>query len=134
MTYAEKLKDPRWQKKRLEILNRDKFECQGCGSTEKELHVHHCFYLKNTEPWDHPNKSLLTLCIDCHKETEFPSDYLEPLNILFKEKGFTTTNLEDVYRAIQLLDITDKYYFVRFLYTLVTTKGLSKKLYNKYPF
>ena len=31
MGYSEKLKDPRWQKKRLEILERDNFRCQYCG-------------------------------------------------------------------------------------------------------
>lgn len=30
MTYSQKLRDPRWQKKRLEILERDSFTCQHC--------------------------------------------------------------------------------------------------------
>ncbi len=30
MTYAEQLKDPRWQKRRLEILQRDEWRCL-CG-------------------------------------------------------------------------------------------------------
>lgn len=34
MSYAEQLKDPRWQKKRLEILNRDEWKCTWCLSTE----------------------------------------------------------------------------------------------------
>ena len=66
-TYSEKLKDPRWQKKRLKILERDKFQCKNCESTEKTLHVHHKIYLKNIEPWDYDNFLLLTLCEDCHK-------------------------------------------------------------------
>ena len=68
MTYSEKLKDPRWQKKRLEILQRDNFTCQLCGDTETTLHIHHKKYFKNKEPWDINNKYLVTLCKHCHFE------------------------------------------------------------------
>lgn len=43
-SYAFKLKDPRWQRKRLEILQRDNFTCQECYATDKELNVHHLIY------------------------------------------------------------------------------------------
>lgn len=36
-TYAEKLKDPRWQKLRLEVMNRNEFHCEICGSGESTL-------------------------------------------------------------------------------------------------
>lgn len=65
-TYSEKLKDPRWQKTRLLILNRDGFSCRDCGSSEEELHVHHCFYTKGN-PWDADPKFLLSLCRSCHE-------------------------------------------------------------------
>jgi len=29
--YSKKLKDPRWQKKRLKIFKSDKFKCKICG-------------------------------------------------------------------------------------------------------
>lgn len=64
-SYSEKLKDPRWQKKRLEILNRDNFTCLLCSDTETELHINHLQY--SGEPWDAPNDCLETLCKDCHK-------------------------------------------------------------------
>ena len=67
-TYAEKLKDPRWQKKRLEILKRDKFKCQCCLSKNKMLHIHHKNYLSNSEPWEIPGKYLITLCFECHRK------------------------------------------------------------------
>ena len=67
MTYAEKLKDPRWQKKRLQILERDKWTCRACGEKEKTLHVHHIFYLQGADPWDIPDGLLITFCCDCHK-------------------------------------------------------------------
>jgi hypothetical protein len=66
--YSEKFKDPRWQKKRLEILERDEFTCQLCGDKESTLHVHHWYYEKGKDPWEYPDMALITLCEDCHKE------------------------------------------------------------------
>jgi hypothetical protein len=66
MTYQEKLKDPRWQRKRLEILNRDDFTCKGCGSKDRTLHVHHFRYVKGCDPWDYGAADLVTLCDRCH--------------------------------------------------------------------
>lgn len=66
--YQKKFLDPRWQKKRLDILNRDNFSCQRCGNAEKTLHVHHRHYLSGKEPWDYPAKLLVTLCEECHEQ------------------------------------------------------------------
>lgn len=63
--YSEKLKDPRWQKKRLEILQRDNWTCQYCGATEKTLHVHHLQY-SGINPWETNEINLITACEDCH--------------------------------------------------------------------
>ena len=68
MKYAEKLKDPRWQKKRLKILERDEFTCTQCGDKKRTLHVHHLFYLKDQNPWEYDDKSLLTICDRCHDD------------------------------------------------------------------
>lgn len=66
MKYSEKLKDPRWQKKRLEIFERDRWSCQGCGDRNSTLHIHHTHYSLNTDPWDYSNDVLITLCDMCH--------------------------------------------------------------------
>lgn len=66
MKYADKLKDPRWQKKRLEIFERDEWTCQVCKSKDETLCVHHWYYEKGKSPWDYPNSSLTTMCMDCH--------------------------------------------------------------------
>jgi len=71
MRYAEKLKNPKWQKKRLEILQRDDFKCQFCKSTENTLHIHHEVYKRGSEPCDYPNSVLKTLCHKCHSVVEF---------------------------------------------------------------
>lgn len=65
-TYAEKLKDPRWQKKRLEILNRDDWRCQQCFDGDNTLHVHHRRYITGRDPWDYPDHMLVTMCETCH--------------------------------------------------------------------
>mgnify|MGYP000949982809 CR=1 len=71
--YSEKLKDPRWQKRRLEIMNRDDFTCRKCGDKTKTLNVHHLSYIKGRDPWDYRDDILVTLCEDCHKaELEYP--------------------------------------------------------------
>lgn len=75
MTYAEKLKDPRWQKKRLEVLQRDGFSCQVCGRKDRTLHVHHRFYISGRMPWEYMDGNFQTLCCDCHKETGEPEDH-----------------------------------------------------------
>lgn len=81
--YWQKLRDPRWQRKRLEIMDRDKFECQLCGDNESTLNVHHKFYLRGLDPWDYPNVALVTLCEGCHGDiTEMQERFFMALNEL----------------------------------------------------
>lgn len=99
MTYAEKLKDPRWQKKRLEILQRDRWICKSCYDSTTTLHVHHTKYSK--EPWDADNKHLITLCERCHKSEEEnrkqrESDFLNA----FYGAGFLSWDLEQLTAAL----------------------------------
>lgn len=63
-TYAEKLKDPRWQKKRLKILERDNWKCVVTGDSTETLHVHHRRYFG--QPWDAPDEELETVCERVH--------------------------------------------------------------------
>jgi hypothetical protein len=65
-TYTEKLKDPRWQKKRLEIMQADGFRCRKCRDDKSTLNVHHLIYEKGKSPWDYPRAMLVTLCETCH--------------------------------------------------------------------
>lgn len=67
MTYSELLKDPRWDKKRKKILARDDYTCQECGAKNREMHVHHFWYLKDRMPWEYKDHYLITLCWKCHE-------------------------------------------------------------------
>lgn len=69
MTYSERLKDPRWQRKRLEVMQRDGFKCRDCGSETETLHVHHCHYERGA-PWETNSVFMLTLCDKCHKSRQ----------------------------------------------------------------
>ena len=68
--YSELLKHPFWQRKRLEIMDRDKWACVKCSDIETTLHVHHLQYNNGCAPWEYDNKYLVTLCKDCHAEVE----------------------------------------------------------------
>jgi len=67
--YSELLKDPRWQRKRLEILSAADFTCEDCGDKEKTLHVHHKIYKRGAKPWEYQDYDLQCLCADCHERT-----------------------------------------------------------------
>ncbi len=62
----EDYKNPKWQKKRLEVLSKYKFKCEDCGSTTKTLHVHHILYRKGRKVWEYDEDEFLALCADCH--------------------------------------------------------------------
>lgn len=72
--YMVKLRDPRWQKCRLEVFERDVWQCTWCKAGEldrRNLQVHHGFYSREFEnPWEYPRDSLFTLCEKCHKQAE----------------------------------------------------------------
>ena len=66
--YWKKLLDPRWQKKRLEVFERDGFKCRYCDSESKTLQVHHLYYVSGREPWEYHLGAFKTACSSCHKE------------------------------------------------------------------
>lgn len=80
--YWEKLKDPRWQRRRLEVMQNDNFTCRDCGNQSTTLNVHHVYYIKGRDPWDYPDQCLKTLCEPCHKrrhELQSEMDYVMSL-------------------------------------------------------
>lgn len=69
--YNGLLKHPKWQRKRLEIMQRDNFTCIKCKDTETTLHIHHKSYEYNKKPWEYEDDNLITLCEDCHGLIEY---------------------------------------------------------------
>ena len=105
MNYAEKLKHPKWQRKRLEVLERDNWTCQECRNTEITLHVHHKSY-RGYDPWAVKIEELVTLCDDCHKsvhkvkqsvrvEAEHTEEYIRAFDVFFCEAYIVATQQID---------------------------------------
>ena len=69
-SYADKLKDDRWQVTREIIIRRDHGKCVRCGSTES-LQVHHGYYMAGFDPWEYPHETLWTLCKQCHRHVTY---------------------------------------------------------------
>lgn len=67
-SYYELLRDPRWQRKRLEIMERADFTCEECGDKSATLEVHHGYYKFGNAPWEYPSSSLACLCGPCHEK------------------------------------------------------------------
>ena len=68
--FADQYKHPLWQKKRLEIFERDEFTCVNCGPSDRQLHVHHGYYEINKMLWEYDNDTMITVCEKCHKEID----------------------------------------------------------------
>ena len=87
--YGKLLKDARWQKKRLEVMQRDNFTCQDCGKGLNDgivLNVHHIRYRKGLLPWEYKDYELVTLCEDCHGNTHKKKEIPKKENkIIYKE-------------------------------------------------
>jgi hypothetical protein len=103
-SYVEKLKDPRWQKKRLEVLQRDEWSCTMCGDKESTLHVHHNRYVKGRDPWEYPASELRTLCVSCHEEeTDLRKEAEGKLIEVLQLCGFSSCDVDELANVISVL-------------------------------
>jgi hypothetical protein len=66
-SYSDLLRDPRWQKRRLEIMGRAGFACEECGDDKSTLNVHHRIYRKGAMPWEYSDSELACICENCHQ-------------------------------------------------------------------
>lgn len=102
--YSRLLLDPRWQKKRLEILQRDDFICQYCCNGEDTLHIHHRYYEYGKSPWEYNNNSLMTLCANCHGNHSGRIKNSERrLLKAFAMQGFLADQLDEISIALEKL-------------------------------
>lgn len=85
VSYGDKMKDPRWQRKRCSILLRDDFKCVVTGRADLTLNVHHRIYVG--EPWDCPDEMLETICEPVHEVIT------EALRLLPKEVAFSARDV-----------------------------------------
>ena len=90
-SYSSMLRDARWQRKRLEIMERDDFKCRACGRDENAgitFNVHHAYYEKGKKPWEYDSDMLVTLCSECHASRHALINALLKCAIAFSVKQF----------------------------------------------
>lgn len=117
-TYAELLRSPLWQKKRLKIFERDNFTCQYCGSKERELQVHHRIYHKGVKPWEYDDSELITLCDRCHEvETD--------------EKNYHYDTFKDICKLAREIGLSEQFIGAAFSHIFSMLEAISNnKIYN----
>lgn len=120
MTYADKLKSPKWQRKRLQVLERDNWTCKSCGDTETTLHVHHHIYNKGAEPWEYDDRLLTTYCEECHSMVETIKNSMDDIRTIVSKKiklsdervlVVSLVNYELVYFSIQVQSMYSDLFF-----------------------
>ena len=82
-----KYADPMWWAWRqkeimIEILRRDEFTCQLCGSY-RHLQIHHI--QPRSKGGDNSEANLLTLCRDCHADVHAGKEKLQPSSVLLRD-------------------------------------------------
>jgi len=108
--FASQYKDPRWQKKRLEILGRDGFCCKSCGESGRTLHVHHKIYTYGKMVWDYDDNNLITLCDDCHESIHEEYQSINNAILDFRERVVSLGRLDllrMIIYAVARIDLDD---------------------------
>lgn len=74
LSYAEKLRDVRWKRRRDDLLRARNYTCCECGTPliagTMDLQVHHVVYIANLAPWDYPDELLVIVCNQHHQERQ----------------------------------------------------------------
>lgn len=67
-SYQEKLRDSKWQERRLRLLDKAQWKCDLCDCERPSagLQVHHPVYLTGLDPWEYPDELVTVLCEPCH--------------------------------------------------------------------
>lgn len=66
-SYGALLRNPKWQKARLETMQRANFACEKCGDKDSTLNVHHKNYKPGRNPWEYELSNFICLCESCHE-------------------------------------------------------------------
>ena len=120
MTYAQQLRHPLWQRRRLQVFQLANFTCVRCGSTSRELHAHHKTYIRDRLAWEYPDNLLECLCDPCHEQAhaqkarlelliaQRPSSELPVLARLFQKLGQAMSTDEHAIRVDALNALQDE--------------------------
>ena len=97
--WSSAFRDSRWQKLRLEVMERDEWTCQSCGAKGEgiTLNVHHAYYESGKAPWEYPKNCLVTWCDTCHENR-----HLQARGIALAVMRFDVDQMKNLHRAIAL--------------------------------
>lgn len=125
-SFSEQYKNPKWQKKRLKILERDNYQCQHCDESELTLQVHHLSYPKGINIWECKDENLITLCEPCHRRV---TDLIDLVRVKSEEQMFVEfmSTCAAVHSSVQL-DVSD--YLGMVLSLLVNRKDMIFPIYQ----
>jgi hypothetical protein len=105
--FMDQYKDPRWQRKRLEIMERDKFSCVFCEDSTASLNVHHKFYKKGKKVWEYEDSILITLCETCHEKlTKIIQNNQESLSDIYQNLS-SVESISNILRCISCMTIDE---------------------------
>jgi len=132
--YSDKLKDPRWQKVRLKVFERDEWTCQICFGKESQLKVHHKYYIQGKEPWDYSRDALVTLCEKCHaEEWENRPEAEHALMRALKEKGFFAADVPSLAEGVRTMELLHSHELVAGTYEwALATPDIQRWLLDRY--
>jgi hypothetical protein len=75
--YAAMKLDPRWQRRRLEIMQRANFACEICKDEKTTLEIHHRIYRRGHAFWEYGDHELSCVCSPCHAQLTAAVDRLK---------------------------------------------------------
>lgn len=135
MNYRDKLKDPRWQRKRLEVLQRDSFTCCHCGDDKNELHIHHLKY--SGDPWEAEMDDMITVCRHCHSIVEvikpiLPDAIVKQIVRIGESSSWLSwaVILNGTKKPVAFFSLIDGRYFMETVVELTDLKNIIKQVEN----
>ncbi len=127
--YQQKLLDPRWQRVRLLILERDKWTCTYCEDNKSTLHVHHDYYIHDKDPWDYPDDVLRTLCEDCHTSESLlkRSNIEKELCSFLRASGISAKQLAGLLKTMaEMAERIHLKWYIHFISVFPYVRGFAK--------
>lgn len=102
MEYAN---NPKWLRKRISILNRDRYQCQECnryGRCTQANTVHHIVPVEVNPDYQYLSRNLISVCNRCHNE------FHDRITNALTEKGLNLMkrNIEEIEKAFELNKFT----------------------------
>lgn len=94
MSYEEQLRSPYWYYVRDRVLERDHWRCTNCRS-DRNLQVHHKYYIHGRKAWEYNDSALVTLCDRCHGAAHGEAVPMTELEIALDRLVYVASGVRD---------------------------------------